>query len=190
MSQLLTIFSAESSKQWNYTVEPVAMETSQAWDKSTPTYMCSLRSLLSTHGYTVHIKGHGRMCCLPYFHLFMCWRREYVVWDMKKKKRKKHRYRFCPWEDSLAAPCWMSGFPQGRQRSFEITLCFGAVWLLPLQRSVVHTRAARYCLRCLLPGGHKLIIHTLSHQCSHTYCNPDIPAPLPCSVNSCKCLFL
>lgn len=47
MSQLLTIFSTKSNKQWNYTVQPVAVEPGQAWDRSTPTYMCSGSLLMS-----------------------------------------------------------------------------------------------------------------------------------------------
>lgn len=105
MSQLLTIFSAESNKQWNYTVQPVAMESGQAWDRSTPTYMCSgslLMSLLmfffffifscihthtrNNNNNTAHIKGHSWMCCLPYFqqNIFLS-----GTWE-------KHRYHFCP----------------------------------------------------------------------------------------------
>lgn len=63
----LQFFSSESNKQWNYTVQPIAMESGQAWDRSTPTYMCSSSFLMPffmffllhfpLHIYAVHIKG-------------------------------------------------------------------------------------------------------------------------------------
>lgn len=192
MSQLLTIFSGESNKQWNYTVQPVAMESGQAWDRGTPTYMCSgsllmsrlcffpLHFLLHAHNYTIHIKGHSWMCCLPYFHPFsVCSRTEYIlVWDM----RKAQIYHICPRRIAslLQAGCLASHEGDGTALKLLCVLV-----LYDLASAALCSAHSCCWLHCLLPGGHKLIIHTLSHQCGHTYCNPDIPAPSPCRVNSC-----
>lgn len=80
------------------TVQPVAMESGQAWDRSTPTYMCAgflfmfflfhflLRSI------TAHIKGPDWMCCLP---LFVT---EHIL---------EAQITFMPREVCLSAPCWI-----------------------------------------------------------------------------------
>ena len=157
MSQLLTVFPmAKPNKQRNYTVQPVAMESGQAWDGGTPRCMCCSSLLMFFFFFfhfffsTVHIKVHSSVRRL----LFLT---EYVlVWDLRR-----HRYHPLPREDCLSAPRWMSGFPRGRRRRLWKSLCV----LVPLQCYGVHTHVARRCWRrCLLPGGRKLIIHALSHQ--------------------------
>lgn len=179
MSQLLTLFfSAESNRRWNYTVQPVAMEPSQAKheiDRNTPTYMCYGSLLISvsvfiiflnpsfplrTHSCTAHIKGRNPMCVLL-FPLLQC------VEEKNTFSSGKAQIPFAPREDCLTAPCWMSGFLRGRERKREREK---AALKSPCALAVVHC-----WLHCLLPGGHKLIIiiHMLSHQRSHTHCNPD-----------------
>lgn len=110
----------------NYTVQPVAMESGQAWDRSTPTYMCSgsllmplfmffLLHFLLHNQYSTH-QGTRLNVLSPLFPI------GYVpVWDVRKAQ-----IACLPRENCLSAPCWMSGFPRGRQRGFEIILCFGA----------------------------------------------------------------
>lgn len=140
MSQLLTLFfSAESNRRWNYTVQPVAMEPSQAKheiDRNTPTYMCYGSLLISvsvfiiflnpsfplrTHSCTAHIKGRNPMCVLL-FPLLQC------VEENNTFSSGKAQIPFAPREDCLTAPCWMSGFLRGRERkreregSFEIAV--------------------------------------------------------------------
>ena len=67
MSQLLTVFSAESNEQWNYTVQPVAMGVGPSMRQGhsyihvlswclMPLFMSFLLHFLA-HSYTVHFKG-------------------------------------------------------------------------------------------------------------------------------------
>lgn len=183
MSQLLTIFSGESNKQLNYTVQPVAMESGQAWDRSTPTYMCPGSLLMS-------------LLCLFFFllHFLLAHTQLYSTHQGTQLNGMGHEKS----TDTMSAPgglphcftldVWLPTRETARLWNHCVSaLCDSAFAVLC---TVVHTHVARCWLHCLLPGGLKLIIHTLSHQCSHTHCNPDIPAPSPCRVSSCKCLFL
>lgn len=139
------------------------MESGQIWDRSTPTYMWSgsLFMFFSSSFFLAHKQ-------LQLLNVYPISNRIYsCVYDMRNAQ-----IAFLPREDCLLAPRWMSGFPRGRQRSFEIFPSFGAVWLCASAHRalcyIVHTHIVRCWLYCLLPAGHKLIIHTLSHQCRHT----------------------
>jgi len=124
--------------------------------------------LFCSHTVMQHIFRTHSWTCFPtiFPHL------EYIlVWHTSKAQ-----VSLLPREDCLKAPCWML---------WNHSVVWGCT-TLPLQR-YVHTHIVHCWLHCQLPGGRKLIIHTLCHQRSHTYCNPGIYAS--CSVNSCKCLL-
>lgn len=87
----------------------------------------SLTPLCSTHQ---GMRLNELSTLFPTEHIF--------VWDARKAQ-----IALLPRENCLSAPCWMSGFPWGTQRGFEIILCFSAL-TLPLQCYIVHT----YVVRC------------------------------------------
>ena len=101
---------------------------------------------------------------------------------------EKHKYQWVPGRIGCGLHAGCLASREGTRCRFETGSVFrcrtcdsaSALWFSARSR-----RAAADCTR-LLPGGHKLIIHTLSHESSHTYCNPDIP-PRLCSA---ACLLL
>lgn len=112
---------------------------------------------LRTHSCTAHIKGRNPMCVLL-FPLLQC------VEEKNTFSSGKAQMRPGRIASQLHAGC-LASCEGERERERE-----KAALKSPCALAVVHC-----WLHCLLPGGHKLIIiiHMLSHQRSHTHCNPD-----------------
>lgn len=196
MSQLLTLFfSAESNRRWNYTVQPVAMEPSQAKheiDRNTPTYMCYGSLLISVSVFIIFLNPSFPLMCAAQLYSThqgtqpdvcalisppsMCRRKEYIlVWESS---------------DTVCAP---GGLPHSSMLD---------VWLPAREREKERERRQLWnrrarslsctadCTVCYL-----VVISSSSSTCCLISAVTltvilTAPAPSPCSVNSCKCQLL